>query len=79
MITDLDVEKPGLDLADASLAVRHFPHGEVEGAVRQEALVRRVVFLLQSKASEQADLGNSFDGMRQNDHGENFSFKSFNM
>ena len=46
MSTRLDVDEPLLHLCDALLAVGHLPHDEVEAALRQEVLVRRVVLVL---------------------------------
>ena len=45
----LDVDEPLLHLCDALLAVGHLPHDEVEAALREEVLVRRVVLVLPAK------------------------------
>ena len=51
MSTRLDVDEPLLHLCDALLAVGHLPHDEVEAALRQEVLVRRVVLVLGSNST----------------------------
>ena len=45
----LDVDEPLLHLCDALLAVGHLPHDEVEAALGEEVLVRRVVLVLPAK------------------------------
>ena len=47
----LDVDEPLLHLCDALLAVGHLPHDEVEAALGEEVLVRRVVLVLQGANS----------------------------
>ena len=46
-VSRLDVDEPLLHLCDALLAVGHLPHDEVEAALGEEVLVRRVVLVLQ--------------------------------
>ena len=48
-VSRLYVDEPLLHLCDALLAVGHLPHDEVEAALREEVLVRRVVLVLGCK------------------------------
>ena len=42
----LNIKQPRFDLTDSLFAIRHLPHGDVQGAMRQETLVCGIVLAL---------------------------------
>ena len=42
----LNIKQPRFDLIDSLFAIRHLPHGDVQGAMRQETLMCGIVLPL---------------------------------